>query len=431
MLFSPFKKIAIFLKTCVLFKKVKSEKMKTLTKIYYTESSQIYETIYQSRYNAPTAQHFPISIQQYNRPKAYPAFFYYTNSMMLTLEQLYKSYENFLYTVNHVPPVVRHQFALLSILDEVKSTNDIEGVHSTRKEIREILDGNAPHTERLHSIVNKYRELLNKEQISFATCQDIRSFYDEFAHDEITLENPSHHLDGYLFRKEPVEIDSPTGKVLHQGLYPEEKILETMQHALDILHSDALPLWVRLGLFHYFFAYIHPFYDGNGRTDRFITSYFMQKEFHPLIGIRLSVYIKKNRAKYYKLFEEADSEINRGDMTPFVTGFLQILLGTINDTIGLLSRKNEQLERMKEQIHSWYAKDETLQDMYYLLLQATLFYGQGIRIMDIAKIMKKTRPTIQKRLNTIPKEHLILTKKQNTIFYKLNPLIFKETTAKV
>mgnify|MGYP004684995943 CR=1 FL=1 len=204
-----------------------------------------------------------------------------------------------------------------------------------------------------------------------------------------------------------------------------------MQSALDILHSNALPLWVRLGLFHYLFAYIHPFYDGNGRIDRFITSYFMQKEFHPLIGIRLSVYIKKNRTKYYKLFEEADSEINRGDMTPFVTGFLEILLGTIKDTIGLLSRKNEQLERMKEQIHSWYAKDETLQDMYYLLLQATLFYGQGLRIMDIAKIMKKTRPTIQKRLNTIPKEHLILTKKQTTIFYKLNPLIFKETTAKV
>lgn len=47
-----------------------------------------------------------------------------------------------------------------------------------------------------------------------------------------------------------------------------------MDAALKILHSQDFPLFVRLGLFHYFFAYIHPFYDGNGRMDRFIISYF-------------------------------------------------------------------------------------------------------------------------------------------------------------
>ena len=82
-------------------------------------------------------------------------------------------------------------------------------------------------------------------------------------------------------------------------------MIETMDAALKILHSQDLPLLVRLGLFHYFFAYIHPFYDGNGRTDRFITSYFLKKNFHLLLGLRLSVYIKRNRKAYYKLFEEA------------------------------------------------------------------------------------------------------------------------------
>lgn len=405
--------------------------MKSLTKIYYTASDEIYESSYQERYNSPNTHHFPILIQQYHRPKAYPSFFYYTNDMLLILEQLYQCYEKFLYVVNTVPPVVRHQFALLSILDEVKSTNDIEGVHSTRKELRDILDGTAPHTERFHSIVNKYRGLLENHTISFETCQDIRVFYDEFAHEEIALENPSHRLDGQIFRKESVEIDSPTGKVLHQGVFPESKIIETMQHALNLLHSDNFPLWVRLALFHYFFAYIHPFYDGNGRTDRFITSYFMQKGFHQLIALRLSVYIKKNRTMYYKLFEEADSEINRGDLTPFITGFLKILLGTIQDTIALLSRKNEQLERAEKQIDSLCPKDEVLQNIYYILLQAALFYGQGISITEIAKLTGKARPTIQKRLNAIPTDHLLITKTKKTIFYKLNLLIFKETTNKI
>ena len=34
----------------------------------------------------------------------------------------------------------------------------------------------------------------------------------------------------------------------------------------------------------------------------------------------------------------ADSEMNRGDLTPLVYGFLKILLGTIEDTIGVLKR---------------------------------------------------------------------------------------------
>lgn len=398
----------------------------TLTEIYYKDTTS-YESAYRLRYDSPMTEHLPIFIKQYNRKNAYPAFFYYTNDMIHALEELWDTYGVFLTVVHDVPPVVLHQFALLSILDEVKSTNDIEGVHSTRKEIRAILDGTAAKTDRLHSIVQKYYSLLDDIEIPFATCQDIRAFYDEFAHEEIVAENPANQLDGDIFRKEMVEIDSAGGKTLHQGVYPEKKIIATMEQALQILHSDKWALWVRLGLFHYFFAYIHPFYDGNGRTDRFITSYFMQKKFHKLIALRLSVYIKKHRSMYYKLFEEADSEINHGDLTPFILGFLRILKGTMEDTIGLLSRKNEQLERFKRKIKSICEKDETLQDIYYILLQAALFYGQGITISEVMKITGKTRPTIQRRLSAIPAEHLIVTKVKKTIFYKINLMVFKDS----
>lgn len=399
----------------------------TLTQIYYTKPD-LYEEIYHMRYTSSLSEHIAIAIKQYNRRKSYPAFFYYTNEILLLLEQLWGTYEEFLKIVHDVPPIVCHQFALLSILDEVKSTNDIEGVHSTRKEIRAILDGTASPSERLHSIVQKYHSLLDDVEIKFDTCQDIRDFYDEFAHKEIVAENSSHRLDGVIFRKESVEFDSATGKVIHKGLYPESKIITTMEQALQILHAKQWPLWVRLGLFHYFFAYIHPFYDGNGRTDRFITSYFLQKRLHKLIALRLSVFIKKNRSMYYKLFMEADSEINRGDLTPFITGFLHILKGTIEDTIGLLSRKNEQLERFRNKIQKLCPEDETMQNLYYILLQAALFYGQGISISKLMEITGKSRPTIQKRLSMIPPEHLIVTKSRKIIFYKLNLMVYKNVS---
>lgn len=398
----------------------------SLTKYFYQHTQEEYEIEYIRRLEAPFTVHFNIPIHQYNRKSAYPAFLCYTGKILRLVEKFYKTYEQFLYTVNTVPPVVLYQFTRLSIVEEVKSTNDIEGVHSTKKEIREIIEKKGTHYHRLQSVVHQYLELLGEEEIKFDTCQDIRNFYDDFTHQEITRKNPQNRLDGSLFRKEPVQIQAATGKTIHQGLYPESRIIEALDQALRILHSEEYPLLIRLALFHYFFVYIHPFYDGNGRTDRFITSYFLSRKFHRLLAVRLSIYIKRNQSRYYHMLEEADSEKNRGDMTPFVMGFLEILIGSTEDTIGVLSRKNEQMRKYESRIDAFQLKDKLLKEIYITLLQAALFYGEGISMADLMKVTGKNRGTIQKRIDEIPGNHLIVTKAGKTNYYKLNLMLFKE-----
>lgn len=397
-----------------------------LTKYFYQHTQEEYEIEYIRRLEAPFTVHFNIPIHQYNRKSAYPAFLCYTGEILRLVEKFYKTYEQFLYTVNTVPPVVLYQFTRLSIVEEVKSTNDIEGVHSTKKEIREIIEKKGTHYHRLQSVVHQYLELLGEEEIKFDTCQDIRNFYDDFTHQEITRENPQNRLDGSLFRKEPVQIEAAAGKTIHQGLYPESRIIEALDQALRILHSEEYPLLIRLALFHYFFVYIHPFYDGNGRTDRFITSYFLSRQFHRLLAVRLSIYIKRNQSRYYHMLEEADSERNRGDMTPFVMGFLDILIGSTEDTIGVLSRKNEQMRKYESRIDAFQLQDKLLKEIYITLLQAALFYGEGISMADLMKVTGKNRGTIQKRIDEIPGNHLIVTKAGKTNYYKLNLMLFKE-----
>lgn len=397
-----------------------------LTKYFYQHTQEEYEIEYIRRLEAPFTVHFNIPIHQYNRKSAYPAFLCYTGEILRLVEKFYKTYEQFLYTVNTVPPVVLYQFTRLSIVEEVKSTNDIEGVHSTKKEIREIIERKGTHYHRLQSVVHQYLELLGEEEIKFDTCQDIRNFYDDFTHQEITRENPQNRLDGSLFRKEPVQIEAATGKTIHQGLYPESRIIEALDQALRILHSEEYPLLIRLALFHYFFVYIHPFYDENGRTDRFITSYFLSRQFHRLLAVRLSIYIKRNQSRYYHMLEEADSERNRGDMTPFVMGFLEILIGSTEDTIGVLSRKNEQMRKYESRIDAFQLKDKLLKEKYITLLQAALFFGEGISMADLMKVTGKNRGTIQKRIDEIPGNHLIVTKAGKTNYYKLNLMLFKE-----
>ena len=387
----------------------------TLKKIYYRQP-ELHKKIYEERFNSPFTVHFDFEIKQFNHENSYPAFFYYDADFALLTEKIYKQFESCLSLIYSLPPVVLHQFALSSIIEEVKSTNEIEGVHSTRRELQEALE-EVQASNRFSSIVKKYNMLLSQTPVQFYTCRDIRTLYDDFAHKEIVSLNPANKLDGKIFRKSTVDVQSPTGKILHRGLYPEEKIIESMAKALNILNEEKIPALIRIAVFHYFFEYIHPFYDGNGRTDRFITSCYIAEHFHYIMALRLSVTIKKQRSTYQKLLNETDSDINMGDLTPFVHGFSQIISRTFEDIEDILKRKHEQLEKFKEKITSLNPHDEFMQNFYYILLQESLFLGQGVSMEELMKLTGKSRNTIKNKIASLPENHIIIRGNKKK-FYK-------------
>ncbi len=258
------------------------------------------------------------------------------------------------------------------------------------------------HSQRFSSIVGKYTALLSSSAISFKSCQDVRSFYDDFAHKEITASNPAHKLDGTLFRRDSVDITS--GKVIHRGVTPESRIIEMLGAALDILNDAGIPLLARVAIFHYLFEYVHPFYDGNGRTARFIVSSALAARFHTLVALRLSALIKKKRKAYYELFAEADSEWNCGDLTPFVTA--------------ALSNKLVQLAKFQQKLP--VTGDALTRQIYSALLQSSVFFGGGVNMRSLMHLTGKAR------LAAMPASHLLtFTASDATIFYKLNLAILE------
>lgn len=393
----------------------------SLKKIYYKNPAE-HEKIYQARFNAPTTKHFEFSIKQVGRRKIYPAFMCYTEEIALLIEKIYKKQEKFSRLTEQVPKLLMRQFELQSIVDEVKSSSDIEGVHSTRQELKDIVDGETD-SPRFSSIIKKYIALTSNNIFSFKSCEDVRKFYDEFAHKEIVTEEPTKKLDGEIFRKGSVDIKTGTGKILHRGVYPEEKIIETMQNALKILNDEKIPTLIRIAAFHYFFEYIHPFYDGNGRTARFIASYYLAENLNYLTALRLSVVIKRQRKKYYELFAEADSEFNCGDLTRFVYEFISMVAETFDDIENNLNRKMSQYIKYKEKISKMVAGDKLTLQIYEILLQSTLFFGQGIAMEELMKVTGKSRNTIKSRLENINSAHIVTIGKKK-YFYKLNMKFF-------
>lgn len=392
-----------------------------LKNLYY-QNPEKWESMYNRRFDAPHTRHFPINIRQYNHPHAFPAFLCYTEEMTLLLQSVYRKQLVLLPILHNAPSVMLSQFTRACLLDEIQSTNEIEGVRSTKSEIRAVLDRTRRASDSLHlqSVVDKYRKILSAEQIDFSDCASLSLFYRHFVLDEVVSENEFSRPDGQLFRKEPVDIQSAVQKTIHRGLWPESEIISAMNSALHILNDEEIPCLIRIAVFHYLFGYIHPFYDGNGRTGRFIASYYLSREFNRIIAVKLSSLINKNKSPYYEIFQNTNNEYNRGDLTPFVLWFMKIVECSFSETTSTLQRKIQQLQNYSVRLDSLPLGDPLTRELYFILLQASLFEGEGATMKDLTDTTEKTYITVKTRLREMPADHLWIINDRKPFRYKLN-----------
>lgn len=317
----------------------------------------------------------------------YPMFFVYCSEIVNSINNilLLNSKVEKLYSL--LPNVLEDTYSYETLIDEVMTTNDIEGIRSTRKEIIDALDDTAPEKgsvshKKFKGLVKKYLLLLNveTESIKLASCKDVRALYDDIVLREIDGEN---RPDGETFRKDAAYVISGTQKQKHQGVTPEAKIVEYMTKALEILHSDEYPSLVRIAIMHYLIGYIHPFYDGNGRLSRFISSYMLRKDLNPLIALRLSYAIKESKKAYYKAFDICNHKRNLGDITPFILMFLERVAEAASqvydqlaDAVNALSHYRVCLQKLEEQ-------DDDMMRVFWLIIQNQLF---ALERLDIKKM---------------------------------------------
>jgi Fic family protein len=87
--------------------------------------------------------------------------------------------------------------------------------------------------------------------------------------------------------------------------------------------TEAHPVQIA-ALVHYKFVYIHPFYDGNGRTGRLLMNLILMKFGYPPVIIK-----KHQRLDYYQYLEMA----NQGDARPFIRFIAKCTKLTLKDYI--------------------------------------------------------------------------------------------------
>lgn len=365
----------------------------SMYKRFFKESKQI-EEIYHNSYNSESAIHFDIKIHDF------PAYVLVNSEMASYIEDIYFLNSQIIEKTKgnrNLPLIALNWLVTNSLIEEIKITNEIEGISSTRKQLKELLQTQKPKQYlRLFGMVNKYSKLLNDGSISIKNVQELRALYDEILLLDIKNEDINDLPDGTVFRKNPVEVVKG-GQTIHNGVMPEEKIIEMMSSALEILNNEQINLLIRVAIFHYFFGYIHPFYEGNGRMSRFISSNYLCQKFDILSSLQLSMSCKQNQKLYYESFAITNDPRNKGDLTYFVLAFLEILKISLSELLVKINVKSEQYIHYQNCIADYF-KDYKDKKFLDLLLQVSIFDSEGLTIKEIASISKLSTVTVNNYL---------------------------------
>ena len=179
----------------------------------------------------------------------------------------------------------------------------IEGNRLDPDQVKEVLTlkGHFPGRERdEYEVKGYYAALAQLEQYAAQnhpiTEKVIQTLHALVMSNGPTRVTPTPYRDG-----QNVIRDGFTGAIVYMP--PEAKDVQSLMRHLVvwIKESDELPCPIIAAIAHYQFATIHPYYDGNGRTARLLTTLILHLGGYDLKGLySLEEYYAKNLLAYYR-----------------------------------------------------------------------------------------------------------------------------------
>lgn len=205
----------------------------------------------------------------------------------------------------------------------------IEGNRLTQEQVSKVIEQQRhfPGRERDEKEVLGYYAALEKVEQIAASSVPVSETHIQTLHSLVVADGrkrtkPTPYRDG-----QNVIRDSRTRGIVYMP--PEAKDVPPLMKALTAWISttqrDSLPCPIRAGVAHYQFATIHPYYDGNGRTARLLTTLILHLGGYDLKGLySLEEYYARNLGDYYKALTVGPSHnYDEGRATADITEWVE------------------------------------------------------------------------------------------------------------
>ncbi len=274
-------------------------------------------------------------------------------------------------------------------------STSIEGNPLTSREVTNIVLGDTIPTSKSELEVKNYFEALNHVSV-VSRRKDPLSL-------KLVLDLHRYVMRGMDIKKPGIFRD---GKVIvgHRGLTglvvkhdPPVHTAAAIAKKLDGLFtymnqpSELSPL-ICAGIMHHEIAFIHPFFDGNGRVTRLLTTYYLLlHDYQVSKYFILDDYYDIDRLQYSDTLHSADS----GDKTQWLEYFLEGIVHSLRAAAGRISDiSKKQLESIKGDKRVLVTTRE--EDVLQIVMEL-----RQIKTADVAKHLQVSRQQAQSLLHNL------------------------------
>lgn len=233
-----------------------------------------------------------------------------------------------------------------SVLLEAFSSATIEGARTTLNDVRRCLG--KPSTKSNKMVENVYNVLIKLyNSDSGLTFENLHNYWVQVM--KGVCENSN--VKGSLYRDGMVYIGNEE-RVIHTPAKPQQ-IKCCMRDLFSFLEQSKCHPLINAIIGHFYFVYVHPFCDGNGRMARVLELQYLQKHGYPNIRyVPVSSAINNKLKGYYKSLSYSEIVVEgKVDLSPFILYMLEIYIDAINTLVqgqkGLSQKEKLILSKVK------------------------------------------------------------------------------------
>ena len=413
-----------------------SNKYEKLIKLYYKKKNIDEEYIKRIENPATLITELKINpMKKGNKilDKEYSLFYVNLLELSLLQEKILQNSNKISYISNKLPQIVIKEIIMKILSNELYKTNKIEGIETVKSEIHSSLKDNRisnKKSNKLDGIIKKYKDIMEnnfEDTEHIDSLSSFRKIYDEMFED--FEKSGNYKLDGKYFRKDTVKVINGLGNIIHIGVNGEEAIEKNIEDLIRFMNRKDIPFLIKASISHFFFEYIHPFYDGNGRFGRYLLSLYLARKLDNLTAFSVSYSISRNLDDYYKSFVEVEDVNNYGEITFFVENILktikngqEMIIELLNDSV---MRFSHSIEILNELTKGLSEKENIILQIY---LQNYLFNDfEELTNVELTSIIGElTQQTINKYTQELAKKGYLVKIKQRPLTYSLSEKITKK-----
>jgi len=300
-------------------------------------------------------------------------------------------------------------------------STSIEGNPLSPQDVTNIVLGDQIPVTKSEKEVKNYFAVLNRIAVLAKKNEPITTDLTLKLHHDLMLGLDKEALG--KFRDGPVFVGHKTKielVVKHNPPFHSEKGIEiAVKNVYEwFSKKDDLHPLIKAGIFHHEFAYIHPFYDGNGRLARILTTYYLLLNNYEVSKFFiLDDFYDIDRQLYSDALHSADLPADRqgsGDKTKWLEYFLEGIAVSLQGAIARINDlKQKSLEEVKGEKRAIVTSRE--EEVLQIVLDK-----KAVKTSDIQDSLSVTRQQAHSLLHSLVKKELLEKfGKTKTSYYKL------------